>query len=223
MATDKAWSFSALNNFETCPKKYHHLSIEKDYKEVEGEALQYGKRVHKALELLVGRGTPLPKDLEHMMPYVERFIAFPGVKKVEQQLAITKDFKVTDWRDWKGAWCRAVIDLALMGTYSAVLIDYKTGKMKDDGFTQLKLAAAVLMLHDPKLKIIEVAYLWTQHDGVMTKETYTREQVTEIWNELLPRVNRFQHAFRMTEYPPRPSGLCRKHCIITGCPHHGVG
>ncbi len=219
---EKAWSFSQLNNFETCPKKYWHLSIEKDYKEEEGEAIQYGKKVHKALELLVRDGTPLPQELAHMHDYVAPFIGIDATRLCEQQLAITKEFLPCDWKDWDNAWCRAVIDLAIMGEESAVLIDYKTGRMKDDGFTQLKLAAAVFMLHYPKVQRVQAAYLWTEHDGKMTKDVFTRAQMQELWNELFPRLTRFQQAFATSEYPAKPSGLCRRFCPITGCPHHGA-
>lgn len=221
IASDKAWSFSAVNNFESCPKKYYELSIGKNFKEVEGEAILYGKAVHKALEKLVRDGTELPERFQHMKAYVQKYIDIPAKKLVEQQLAIKKDFSPTDWRDWSGAWCRAVIDLAVVGEKSAVLVDYKTGKIKDDGFTQLKLAAAIFMAHHTNIENVSVAYLWTAHKGVETKESYSREQITEIWNELLPRVNRFQAAFRGSDYPARPSGLCRNHCVITSCAHHG--
>lgn len=220
-APTKAYSFSALNNFETCPKKYWHLAIEKDYKEEEGEALIYGKRVHKALELLVKNGTPLPENIAHMQKYVQKFIDSPMTKLPELQLCIDREYKPTSWKDWKGAMCRAMLDLVLMEGDRALIVDYKTGKMKDDGFTQLKLAAAMLLLHYPELQRISVAYLWTEHNGKMTHATFTREQTMEIWNELLPRVEKFQTAFRTTDYPANPSGLCRKYCIVTSCPYHG--
>jgi hypothetical protein len=221
LSKTKAWSFSALNNFESCPKKYWHLSIEKDYKEVEGEPIIYGKKVHKALEQLVRDGIPLPNELAHMKPYVQKFIDAPGEKLVEQQLAITKDFQPTDWRDWNGAWVRVVIDLAIKGNKHAVLIDYKTGKMKDDEFTQLGLASAVFMAHHPDIETCDTGYLWTEANGKITKRTFSRGDITGLWNAILPRVARFQRAFDLTEYPPSPSGLCRRHCPITSCPHNG--
>jgi CRISPR/Cas system-associated exonuclease Cas4 (RecB family) len=221
MSKPKAFSFSQLNNFETCPRKYYELSVAKNFKEVEGEAILYGKRVHKAFELLVSKGKPLPPEFSHMLPYVQKFVDFPGTKLVEQQLCITSDFKPTHWKDWDNGWCRAIIDLALVGKNSAVLIDYKTGKMKDDGFVQLMLAAALFMIHHPEVENVDVGYLWTQEDGQITRDSYDRGDIAELWNELLPRVDRFQRAFQQTDYPPRPSGLCRKWCIVETCVHHG--
>ena len=223
IAKQKSWSFSQLNNYETCPKKYWHLAVNKDYKEIEGEAILYGKRVHKAFELFVKSDKPLPQDLSHMQKYIQKFADFPGTKLVEQQLCITKDYEPTHWKDWTGGWCRAIIDLALVGDKSALLVDYKTGKMKDDGFTQLKLATALFMIHNPKVESVNVAYLWTEAGGVTTEpeRPFGRDDISGLWNDILPRVNKFQRAFESTEYPPKPSGLCRKWCIIESCPHHG--
>jgi len=215
-----AWSFSALNNFETCPKKFWHLRIKKDYKEVEGEALLYGKRVHKALELYVAKGKPLPQEFEHLEKYVKSFASVPAEKLTELQLAISEEFVPVDWFD-RSTWCRAMLDLVILGNTHALLVDYKTGKIKDDGFTQLKLAAALLLVHYPQIQTVDVAYLWTQHQGKTTRERYTRDQITEIWNELLPRVIAFEDAHKRDEFPARPSGLCRRHCPIESCPHHG--
>lgn len=223
MKGDKAWSFSALNNFESCPKKYFHISIERDVKEEEGEAIKYGKEVHKAFERFVRDGTTLPKKFSHMLPYVQRYADVPATKLVEQQLAITKDFVPCDWKDWSNAWCRAVIDLAVVGETTALLVDYKTGKMKDDGFTQLKLAAALFMCHHPNIQTVNVAYLWTEAKGQLTRPDapYSRSDITDLWNELLPRVNKFQQAFKATDYPARPSGLCKSWCPVHKCPHNG--
>lgn len=219
-AKNYAWSFSALNNFETCPKKFWHLRVQKDVKEEEGPAIQYGKKVHKAFELYVSRGKKLPTEFQHMEPYVERFRTVHHMAKVEQQLAINADFQPTGWFD-KDVWCRAVIDLAVIGDKTALLVDYKTGKMKDDGFTQLKLAAAIFMLHFSTVETVQVAYLWTENSGKLSKDSFHRSEMAEMWNDLLPRVNAFREAHQRDNFPAKPSGLCRNWCPVSTCPHHG--
>ena len=215
-----ATSFSALNNFETCPKKFWHLRVQKDVKEAEGEALRYGKKVHKALEVYVGKGKALPMEYRHMAEYVEQFKLFPGTKHVELEMAITQEYKPTGWFD-KDVWIRAKLDLVILGDRKAALIDYKTGKMKDDGFTQLKLAAAMLMIFFKQIESVNMAYLWTEHDGVMTTQTFHRDDFVEVWNELMPRLNHFEAAHVEGSFPANPSGLCKKHCPVTKCPHNG--
>jgi len=218
----KATSFSALNNFETCPKKFWHLRVERDVKEEEGEALKYGKRVHKALELYVDKGKKMPADLEYLAPHVEKFRNLSATRHCEMELAINERYKPVGWFD-KDVWIRAKLDLVIIGARRALLVDYKTGKMKDDGFTQLKLAAAMLMLHFKELECVDMAYLWTQHDGVTTREEFNRADFVQVWNEMMPRLIAFEEAHVRDNFPARPSGLCKNYCPVLQCPHNGQG
>lgn len=217
----RATSFSALNNYETCPKKFWHLRIQRDVKEAEGEALRYGKKVHKALEDFVGKGREIPAEFKHLQPYVQKYRDHTGAKHVELEMAITEDYQPTGWFD-KDVWIRAKLDLVILGNRHALLVDYKTGKMKDDGFTQLKMAAAMLMLHYKNLEHITMAYLWTQHDGVVTSHVFHRSDFVETWNELMPRLNAYEEAHVRDNFPARPSGLCKNYCPVTQCPHNGA-
>lgn len=216
----KASSFSALNNFESCPKKFWHLRVQKDVREEEGTALRHGKKVHKALEDYVGKGRELPREFEYLAAHVHRFVNFPGETLVEMEMAITENYKPTGWFD-KDVWLRAKLDLILLGQRKAMLVDYKTGKMKDDGFTQLKMAAAMLMIFYKRLEEIEMVYLWTAHDGAVTQQTFHRSDFVDVWNELLPRLNHFEQAHVEGSFPANPSGLCKRHCPVLKCPHNG--
>ena len=51
-----SWSFSSLKLFDQCPKKYYHLRVAKDYREVESEAMLYGNEFHRAAENYVSGG-----------------------------------------------------------------------------------------------------------------------------------------------------------------------
>ena len=43
----------------------------------------------------------------------------------------------------------------------------------------------------------------------------TREEVDRWWEqELLPRVNDLERAWKENDFPPRPGGLCRKYCPV---------
>jgi hypothetical protein len=220
----KPCSFSALNNFETCPKKFWHLRVERDVREEEGPALRYGKRVHKALELHVDKNTPLPDELSSLQKHVAAFRSWPYERHCEMELAITEKYTPTDWFA-KDVWLRAKLDLVLINekNSAAMIVDYKTGKMKDDGFLQLSLAAAMLLLHYKWLKVVRIAYLWTEYDGVVTHTELTRKDFMEVWNKLLPRFNAFDEAHQRDNFPARPSGLCKKHCPVKQCPYNGVG
>ena len=215
----KAWSWSALESFETCAKRYWHLNVAKDYKEdQQGEALVYGKMVHKAFEHRVLKGTALPLDLRHLEKLVAPFAEVGGTKLGEQKLAINEDFELTGWFD-SDVWCRSVLDLTIIDGEYAVMVDWKTGKQKDD-VGQLELGSAILFAALPEVDTIHAAYVWTKTKK-KTPLTLTREMLPAIWNNLMPRVKRYQVAHATTEFPARPSGLCKRYCPVTGCPHNG--
>lgn len=215
-----AWSYSRLNNFETCPKKFWHLFVKKDVFEPEGEAISYGKQVHKALELRVAKKKPLPLNLRYLEKYANKLASASGEKLTEQQLAIDNNFEPCDWFS-KQAWCRAIIDLTVVSPPHAVVVDYKTGRISDD-FTQLRLAGALLMLHMPELQTVDLAYLWTK-DKKLTKadEPLKRDDIKNVVLELMPRIKRYEKAHRTESFPARPGYLCRRYCPVKQCPHHG--
>lgn len=215
-----AWSYSRLNNYETCPKKFWHLSVRKDVREAEGEAMRYGKLVHKALEKRVSKDTPMPLNLRHLEKYAALLAGATGKKLTEQQLAIDINFQPSDWFS-KQTWCRAIIDLAIVNGNHAVVVDYKTGKISDD-FTQLQLAGAMLMLHMPEIQTVDLAYLWTK-DKKLTRadERMTRDTIKEVVLELMPRIKNYEQAHRDENFPARPGFLCKKYCPVKKCPYHG--
>jgi hypothetical protein len=213
-----AWSYSRLSSFEQCPKKFWHLSVQKDFKEGESESMRYGKRVHKAIEQRIRDGAPLPADLKYLEPVVAKFANASGDKEVEQQLAINNEFQPTGWFA-KDAWGRAIIDLAIVNGSKAVLVDWKTGKISDD-FTQQRVAACLFFVFHPEVQDIDLMYYWIK-DKKPTVESLNREDSKHVWSAFLRRVRKYTVAHEQTDFPARPSGLCRNHCPVKSCPHNG--
>lgn len=215
-----AWSFSRLNSYETCPKKFWHTSVRKDVIEPESEHMRYGKEVHKALELRVGNERPLPINLRHLEKHASKLASAKGQKLTEQQLAIDSNFEPCDWFS-KQTWCRAIIDLAVVNPPHAVVVDYKTGKISDD-FTQLRLAGTLLMLHMPEIHTVDLCFLWTREKAITRDEKrLTRNDIKTVISSLMPRIRKYEKAHKTESFPARPSGLCKRHCSVTKCPHHG--
>jgi CRISPR/Cas system-associated exonuclease Cas4 (RecB family) len=219
-AMQTAWSFSRLNNFENCPKKFWHESVRKDIPFEESESMRYGKMVHKALELRVGKSKPLPLNLRYLEKYAALLANAKGQKLCEQQLAIDNNFEPCDWFS-KQTWCRAILDLAIVKGSHAVVFDYKTGKISSD-FTQLRLAGVLLMLHMPELQTVELSYLWTKEKKITKYEqTLTRDDIKKVVLEMMPRIKKYERAHRMESFPARPGFLCKSWCPVKVCPYHG--
>lgn len=211
-----AFSFSALSTFETCPKKYWHLYVQKDIKDEDSEAAAEGRFIHEALYKRVIKGVALPLSLRPYEKWAKRFAEAKGEKDGEMKLALDQDLQPCTWFD-KRTRVRAIVDLLIRNGNRAVLIDYKTGKPKED-FTQMGLAAAVLSRYAPEIEIIDTVYVWLQHDKV-SKKTYTLSKLVDVWNDLLPRADKIDAAKKTTSFPARQSGLCGW-CPVRICPHY---
>jgi len=206
------WSYSSLTAFETCPRRFKATRITKEAHEAQTDATTHGNEVHKAIELHMKNTAYLPEKYASYLPLVEKVRRTPGNKLVEFKFALTQAFKPTEFfaRD---AWCRGVIDFAVVQPESAVVLDWKTGKVKDD-HDQLKMFAATTFANHPYLKKVKTGYVWLAHN-VLTSETFEKTDTPGIWQEFLPRVQRMIHAADKDDFPPKPSGLCTSWCPLT--------
>lgn len=208
---EPAWSFSSLSAFEQCPLRYKLTRVSKVVKEGATEATLWGNRVHKALEERVRDGKPLPALIAGYEPLAAKIAASPGEVIVERKVSVNAAFQPTEYfaRD---VWCRGVIDVAIIGTTSAVILDWKTGKRKDD-LDQLKLFAGMAFAYHPELESVDTGFVWLK-DNAIDRETFTRDQIGEIWSTFMPRVQRLNLAFENDRWPAKPSGLCAKWCPV---------
>ena len=213
-----SWSYSVLKNFETCAKRYYHYNVAKDVKEPETDQLREGNQLHKHFENRVKHQTPLPFGYKQYEPTLGKLIAAAGETHAEQKLALTSSFTPTTFFG-KAAWFRTVIDFTKINGKIATVVDYKTGAVKDDS-TQLQLMAATIFAYDPGVDRVKTAFWFVAH-GQLPREEYTRSDLTEIWGEILPRVKLVERARAAQHYPPTPSGLCKRYCAVSSCPHHG--
>lgn len=213
-----AWSYSQLKNGETCPKRYYHYNVAKDVQEPETEQLREGNALHKAFELRIAKGQALPAVYASFEPLLNRIATAEGKVFAEQKLALTSEFKPTTFFG-RGAWFRGVSDATVVNGHQGSVFDWKTGKPSED-LTQLQLLAATVFAHHPAVQRVKAALVFVNHDHV-EPATFTRESLTEIWAEILPRVKWLEKMRATNDYPPKPSGLCRKYCAVSSCPHHG--
>ncbi len=223
-----AWSYSALTAFEQCPKKFAATRVFKTFQEPQGEQLLYGSRVHKSLESFVKANAVLPDDLKHMLPTFEKLRPL-GTMVPEKQYALDRSFRLTDYFDKpttmpdRRVWLRIVVDLQIIlrDAPVAVLLDYKTGKEKED-LDQLELFAAVMFALYPQLKEVRTGYWWTALNKV-TPRTFEKNEAPVIWQKFMPRVEVLEHTYVKNNWVARPSGLCVKHCPVTDCAFYGKG
>lgn len=222
-----ALSFSRLTTFEQCEAKFEHLYVRKTVKDTDNEFTLYGTRVHEGLEkygrALVGtvadeaivalEEDEFPADVRPWLRLVKIITQRPGEKHFEKQVAIRRDFTPCDWFA-PDVWIRGVLDVLVLDGTRAFVVDWKTGKVKENP-TQLQLFAALVFAHFPEVEEVKTMFVWLAHDQT-SDAVYQRKRLHHIWNALSPRFARVQEAVELGIFKAHPSGLCR------WCPARGV-
>jgi RecB family exonuclease len=216
-----AHSYSAIKQFENCPRQYYHVKILKSVKSQPTEATMYGERVHKAFEEYVRDGTPLPAAFEAYRAFVEPLAGIDAAIYCEEKLGIRADFTPCGFFD-KDVWYRGLPDYLAISKSgkTARVADYKTGKSSRYADTaQLELMAAMVMLHHPTVEKVKGVLLFVVV-GDIIKSEYTRAQLPEILSKWAGRAGAIEKAVDVGVWNPRPSALC-KFCPLSeeACEH----
>lgn len=204
-------SHSALVLFDNCPKRYYHQRVTKEVKDQGSIHSDYGERVHRALELYMRDATPMPEEMIKFERFANAILAnlTPDSKLyVEQEITINKKLKPTGWFD-DDAWVRAKLDVLVIHKASALVLDWKTGKRKDD-WQQLELCAALVFLLYPEVMTIKTTLMWLI-DGVVANNprTYTRgDDQISLLMKMFARIRRVEASANAGVWPAKPSGLC---------------
>ena len=218
-----SWSFSGIKTFDQCPKKYYHLKVAKDYKESETDAMYYGTAFHKAAEEYIkGEVETLDPRFDYALAALDKLKNMEGEKLCEYQMGLTANLEPCGFNDPE-MWWRGISDLTILDRTkgTARIVDYKTGKSAkyaDKG--QLELMALATFKHFPEIKIVKGGLLFVVCNAFI-QDTYTIEQEPQLWSKWLSEYGKMEKAYEVNVWNPRPSGLCRAHCIVLECPHNG--
>ena len=223
----KAWSFSALNQFLTCPRQYFEMSVAKNYPYVQGAEAKWGDRVHKMIEDHIGRKLDLDTDegMSHVM--TDRVLGILdelhelGCDIVaEGKTSLNRKLKPCGYFD-KDTWMRAILDLLAFhpDNVTATIIDWKTGKVKPN-IKQLKLFAIVVFYYHPNIHTVHTRFEWLAYND-STSKTYYRKDLDKLWSAFIPDLKLLKEAFLTDSWPEKKSGLCQKWCDVTACEHNG--
>lgn len=213
-------SYSAIKDFENCPRKYHEVRILKKFKSAETQATLYGTEVHKALEEFLMEGKDLPEKFYQFLPYVTPLAKVNGEIKCELKMGIRKDFTPCGFFD-KDVWFRGVPDYLALNRDKGVarVGDWKTGKSSRYADTgQLELMAAMVMSHYPEINKVKGALLFIVAGDVI-KADYDRSQFADIMSRWAGRASMIETALESGVWNPKSSPLCG-FCPVSTCHHH---
>ncbi len=237
MSKQVAWSWSRLDCFELCPRKFQGTYITKEFPPADFEAPHFskGSAAHWMMESHFKYGTPLhgsvfKKHDEKGKSYYSlkangvfvdefkfdfRFLQHfcDTINKATQilpELQVTYDVRMNElsWFD-KKAWCRVIFDLLIIVGDFALVLDWKTGKVKPYS-DQLKLFAGAVMTKYPQVRRVLTAYIWLEHrDQAPVWKEFTRADHEAIWLEFGDRAELIQLANESGNWPAKKNMFCK--------------
>jgi CRISPR/Cas system-associated exonuclease Cas4 (RecB family) len=208
------WSYSALKEYENCPKKYYEIRVAQNYTVVPSEQMIYGTEVHKALEDYVKDGKELALNYLRFKPAADALIDIPGEKYPEYEMALFRDKTPCDFAD-SNRWVRGIVDLLIVDGDYAFIVDYKTGSSKYPDPKQLRLMSLMTFAHFPNVNKIKAGLLFVMHGSFVTEE-YTREDLDKSWAKFNGPLGRLDNSYDNNVWPPNPTPLC-KYCPVKSC------
>ena len=242
------WSHSALKQFNTCAYQYEQVKLLKNYKQEFHQTTEArrGDKIHKALEDAVVHKTKLPPDMSkdpmvrkqwrHLQTNHRKLREASQSKplvEAELELGIDWDWKPCGFWDKTGrGMFRGKIDLITTTTSLAYMADYKSGNPAYADPIQLDRMALLIFKCMPSIKLIKGELLWLK-DG--SRDTYfyrkdihvkpNSDYPTEgdLISKLSFDISVAESALKTGTFPAKKSGLCRRHCPVSSCVHHGGG
>lgn len=209
------WSFSFLQAYDQCPKKAYHIYVAKDIPWKETDERRRGNETHTAFEKRLSAGKPLPKDLEGWEPFCNSLQKHNP--EAELALGISTSGTILPFFDKTGQiYGRVKIDVAMIQGPAAFILDWKTGKKREDPF-ELKIQGMMLKARNPELTKITAQYAW-----VVAGELGKAHDVSDAlgtWNDINGRVETIRKYGSQSHWPARQSPLCGW-CEVLSCPYN---
>jgi hypothetical protein len=218
------WSWSALKDFNTCPRQYNEVRVKQNFKKEENVHSNTGKLIHTALELYVRDNVDLPPEYKSYEKYVRPLLdETSGSVHTEFKVAVRPD-KLPCAFDSDDYWVRGIIDLLILDhdNHTAYIVDYKTGNNRYADLRQLKLMACLVFAHYDDIDICRVGLLFLNFNDFIPA-VYERGNLAGLWSSFSMDLARLDMAFKLDKWAPNPTGLCKKYCPVLTCQFNGRG
>ena len=207
-----AASYTFLNTWAICPHQAARKYIVKDLpREPQTPEMAWGNEVHTAMENRLKHKTPLPETMQAFEMWavgLDKCVVEP-----EQKLGITAAGRPCGFFD-KDVYLRGKLDApVLLRTDAMALLDWKTGKQREDPF-ELAIGALLLQAKQPEVRVIVGSYVWLKngvkgplHDVSDTERT---------WHTVQATMGEVQSAIDNKRFVKTPGPLCG-FCPVRDC------
>lgn len=187
------YSFSKLSLYNQCPRKFKYRYIDKiKVPFVYNEALLKGGAVHSILEHHPDESThKLANTYKHI---AQRFLKTELANQIFKQptlrefdFGLSKKLEPTEYND-SDALFRGSIDCIFKEEDQLVLIDFKTGKLKDEkyqSFDQLMFYSLYFFQKYKELQTIKISYVYVEHENAENYLVLERKYLNNYVKQLI--------------------------------------
>lgn len=167
-------SYSQLDCFMQCPIK-HYLRYNEKIPQSPSIHLEKGKLIHSILEDYFNeKQNDKSDDYKEIVKIAEKLKQRFEKEKfkvfVESKIAFDKTMNYTENQN---PWIRGYCDLYAIKDNYAIVIDWKSGKSKEEQYVnwkQLDLYSLAVFQKHPEIKNIEQIYCYVEHNNFLQKD-----------------------------------------------------
>ena len=209
-----SYSWTKINDYLSCPFLFKSKHIDKRVPEV-NPLMIVGRVTHNAINIY--NKHCFAKKLEHDFPAWKEcaYLAleqenldpehYPDVLDMvkgyaeshkidldcaigaEEQLAVTRDFKETEW-DASDVWFRAALDYLQIAGDVCKLTDYKSGWLLNAPKFQFRIYAFLVKKRYPQIKRFEIEIDFTRHE-YQERFVILEDEIEDIGREIMSKIN----------------------------------
>lgn len=209
-------TYSLYNTFENCPHKAWHTYVLRDIPYVETKERKWGNDVHAALEKRIRNGVALPDTMQAAEPVAAQIANLPHVEiDAELYIGMTAEGRHCPARS-SDVWFRGKIDCVVRLETSAWIVDWKTGKVREEPF-ELETNALLLKCNYPEIENVVANYFWLQQGAPGIR--YTCNNHARTFAKLQALRSEMEGYDKAGEWPKRKNPLCGW-CDVMACEHN---
>lgn len=198
------YSYSSLNCYRNCPQQFFRKYKAKDTLPYQGKEAAAGTEVHEAIETALKQRQPLPKHMEVYETSISSVRDKINNARIEQTIYLTEKFAFSLTRPAKGFIAKLDVLLISDDGKRAVVMDWKTGKPREDSLQHDCYAVAVFAAFPDVEKLTGFnVYLATGKIGKQTE--YERCNVAAVQAEIARLIAQIEADDR---WAPKPTPLC---------------
>ena len=230
----KVYSFSSVDAFEFCAKRYYHERVAKDVERVQTPEAAWGEMVHKAFEIAITESLPMPQELLQYQPLVD---AVGRQKAAGWHVACEQSFVIrnngsAEMTDAEDIWYNprnllaGSIDLLMVSPdgKSAIINDWKTNKTsKYAKPEQMELYALATLLAYPDVERVDCCLMFIVDNFSLVKSSFVRDNIANLLEKWKRKTQTIMLATINNNFPAaKPSPLCGW-CPVTSCDNYEQG